>query len=126
MKTPSDKFSKFRATLMAQRQQLVADLRAKAAANSEALGDRSKLAEDEALAEEATELELAMAIHENAELRDIDAALARIDDGSYGSCVDCDSAISQARLTAYPTAKRCLECQQERERALARASGMRH
>lgn len=51
------------------------------------------------------------------ELRDIVAAEGRIAAGSYGACVDCSAAISHLRLEAYPTAKRCLECQQLREKS---------
>jgi len=51
------------------------------------------------------------------ELRDIVAAQGRIAGGHYGICVDCGAALSQRRLTAYPSAKRCLECQQLHERS---------
>ncbi len=40
----------------------------------------------------------------------IRAALARIDDGEYGQCVDCGDAIGAGRLAADPLAARCLAC----------------
>ena len=49
------------------------------------------------------------------EIRDIDAALMRIADGSYGICTDCDEAIDIKRLEAYLTAKRCRPCQENYE-----------
>ncbi len=49
------------------------------------------------------------------EIRDIDAALMRIADSSYGICTDCDEAIDVKRLEAYPTAKRCRPCQENYE-----------
>ena len=49
------------------------------------------------------------------ELRDIAAALARMDDGVYGECVDCGCDIPPARLQAQPSAARCLPCQQRTE-----------
>jgi DnaK suppressor protein len=55
--------------------------------------------------------EFAMNEHETAELGDIDAALERIQAGTYGSCTDCGVSIPPARLHAYPTAKRCIGCQ---------------
>jgi DnaK suppressor protein len=55
--------------------------------------------------------EFAMNEHETAELGDIEAALERIDTGSYGQCTACGVAIAPARLQAYPTAKRCIDCQ---------------
>ena len=55
--------------------------------------------------------EFAMNEHETAELGDIDAALERIRAGSYGICTDCGVSIPASRLNAYPTAKRCIDCQ---------------
>jgi DnaK suppressor protein len=49
------------------------------------------------------------------ELRAIDAAKARIDDGSYGVCVDCGEDIALARLKAQPAALRCVPCQERYE-----------
>ena len=53
------------------------------------------------------------------EVRDIDAAQARIAAGRYGVCIDCGRPIGQERLEAYPTAKRCIEDQQRREKLRA-------
>ena len=39
------------------------------------------------------------------------AALARIDDNSYGQCVDCGNEIPEGRLDARPDAARCVNCQ---------------
>lgn len=50
-----------------------------------------------------------------AELRAVDDALHRIDDGTYGECMDCGGDIPRARLEAYPTAIRCTQCQSRRE-----------
>jgi DnaK suppressor protein len=55
--------------------------------------------------------EFAMNEHETAELGDIDAALERIQAGSYGTCTDCGIGIPAARLNAHPSAKRCIDCQ---------------
>ena len=55
--------------------------------------------------------EFAMNEHETAELGDIEAALERIDAGTYDQCTDCGVRIPPARLNAYPTAKRCIDCQ---------------
>mgnify|MGYP001811882603 CR=1 FL=1 len=43
-------------------------------------------------------------------LRSIDAALRRIDDGSYGLCVDCEEPINPRRLEFDPTVLRCVDC----------------
>jgi RNA polymerase-binding protein DksA len=53
------------------------------------------------------------------EVRDINAAQARIAAGTYGRCIDCGRPIGVKRLEAYPTAKRCIEDQQRREKLRA-------
>jgi DnaK suppressor protein len=45
-----------------------------------------------------------------AHLADIDLALARLDDGSYGVCESCGSRIAVERLTARPVARTCISC----------------
>ena len=59
--------------------------------------------------------EFAINEHETAELGDIEAAMERMDAGTYGQCSDCGVTISPARLNAYPTAKRCIVCQTRHE-----------
>ena len=51
------------------------------------------------------------------ELQDIAAALERMRAGTYGKCVVCGAVIPEARLDAYPTAKRCIHCQEAHEKA---------
>jgi RNA polymerase-binding transcription factor DksA len=45
-----------------------------------------------------------------AELKAIDAALVRLENGTYGICVRCGGPISEARLDAVPQAALCQEC----------------
>ncbi len=52
-------------------------------------------------------------------LRDVEAARQRMAEGSFGVCVDCESNIGFERLLAYPTARRCLACQETREKMFA-------
>ena len=49
-------------------------------------------------------------------LREVKAALRRIHDGSFGTCIDCDWAISPKRLAAVPWALRCIQCQDAADR----------
>lgn len=48
-------------------------------------------------------------------LRNIDAALERVDNGDYGICRDCEETINPKRLEFDPTALRCIECQSKRD-----------
>jgi DnaK suppressor protein len=75
---------------------------------------------DNHLADTATvtyDRELDYTLEENAEhmLADIDAALRRIDDGSFGRCTNCDREIAPARLEARPWATLCIDCQRSSE-----------
>jgi RNA polymerase-binding transcription factor DksA len=42
-------------------------------------------------------------------------AIARVDAGTYGRCVDCGSELPDERLEARPEASRCVDCQQRAE-----------
>ena len=75
---------------------------------------------DEALASSLVDLDTAIIDRQVGELRDIDAARERIGNGTFGICLDCGDEVPHARLAAYPTAKRCARCQQQRERTYAR------
>lgn len=44
------------------------------------------------------------------ELKRIDAALRRLDEGEYGYCVTCGEAIAPARLELDPTTPTCIDC----------------
>lgn len=43
-------------------------------------------------------------------------ALSRLDDGTYGQCVDCGADVPEGRLEAKPEAARCVTCQAKRDR----------
>ena len=66
----------------------------------------------------ATERDLAIrnVDRESNLLRDVKDALRRIHDGSFGTCVDCESAITPKRLAAVPWAACCIQCQEAAER----------
>ena len=55
-------------------------------------------------------------------LKRIDAALGRLDEGSYGNCVQCSDEIAHTRLRALPFAVRCKECEEALETAERYAS----
>ncbi len=63
------------------------------------------------------DIEFALIQMKSETLNKIDAALRRLEDGSYGDCFECGEEISQARLRALPFAVRCKECEETRESA---------
>lgn len=66
--------------------------------------------EDRASERQGDEVLEALGNVELDELRRIDAALERIEDGSYGTCAKCGDPISDERLSAVPTAALCRNC----------------
>lgn len=90
---------------------------------NEGAGDSSELSHvDQHPGDVASELQDAdeqNALIENAaqQRAEVEAALARIEDGSYGSCVDCGQPIPDARLEVRPEAARCVADQEKYEAA---------
>jgi YteA family regulatory protein len=85
---------------------------------SEDAGEES--AYDNHLADTATETydrELDYTLEENSErlLAEIDAALVRIENGTYGTCTNCGKQIPEERLEALPWTTLCIDCQRDRE-----------
>lgn len=62
------------------------------------------------------EFTLSLASREQSALKDVDAALTKIDSGEYGCCEQCDCPIDEARLDAVPYARLCLRCKERQEK----------
>jgi len=62
------------------------------------------------------EHELSLANNTRELLEQVERALGRIDDGTYGSCESCGNPIGKARLQAFPRATLCVPCKQREER----------
>ena len=60
--------------------------------------------------------DLALRDHNEQHLAAIDAALARLDAGTYGRCTSCRNAIAPERLEARPWAALCIDCQRASRR----------
>lgn len=71
--------------------------------------------EDQASKRERTTVQDAEVQRDSNELADVRAALARLTDGSYGTCIDCGQPIEPQRLVAMPAAARCIACQTQFE-----------
>lgn len=90
---------------------------------AEGAGESSELSHhDQHPADTATELsdvdrENAVIEAAGGQRSQVVAALARLDDGTYGTCVDCGKPIPEARLEVRPEAARCVEDQAKVEAA---------
>ena len=75
--------------------------------------------EDESIAVFLTDLNTTMVDRHVQETRDINSALNRIHGGTFGVCKECGGSIGYERLLAYPTANRCVRCQNVYEKTHA-------
>jgi DnaK suppressor protein len=57
-------------------------------------------------------------------LKQVDDALSRLEDGTYGTCIDCGRSIEPARLEAVPWTPYCLEDQEKHDRAQLKPAGL--
>lgn len=71
---------------------------------------------DASVADLLVDLDNAMVHRDIEEIRGIDGAMERMDQGDYGTCVDCSLAIDYERLLAFPSVKRCFPCQEQYEK----------
>ena len=62
------------------------------------------------------EFSLGIASNDREALYELDDALKRIEEGSFGVCESCDSLISKSRLKAVPQARMCVKCQEKSEK----------
>jgi|SRR6201991_1971808 len=104
------KLEYFRNLLIEQRRQATEDLRAdrdtavEGADGVEDIGEMSEFDLSRSVA-------LDLATRNSHLIQDIDDALGRIENGTYGQCVRCGKPLDEARLKAMPTAKYDEECQ---------------
>jgi len=61
------------------------------------------------------DIEFALIQMKSETLTKVEAALRRLEEGSYGDCFECGDEIAEARLRALPFAVRCKDCEEARE-----------
>lgn len=70
---------------------------------------------DVSLADWLADLNILRVDRQVRELREIETKLGQIKDGTANECIDCGKEIGLQRLLAYPTAMRCVACQEKHE-----------
>jgi DnaK suppressor protein len=112
--------AKIRDTLAAEIADLHAEIDKAESEIADRLGDAvGDAGDDQADAGAKTferEQELALTHRSRELLTQSERALARIDEGSYGTCESCGEPIGKARLQAFPRATLCVACKQREER----------
>lgn len=123
MALTKEQVEEFRRTIGKRREALLVEIRGDVArSRDESYGELAGPvvdAADEAVADLLSDLDNAETSRDLNELRDIEAAQKRLDEGSYGMCVDCGLEIALERLRAVPGAARCVKCQQVHEKTYA-------
>ena len=112
--------SALESALQARQRELRADVAAKLKTQEDprlvGLRNRMEDTDDWAAADAMAAQDIALVSRDLSELANVEQALARVADGSYGECVDCTNLIPYERLAAYPAARRCVSCQEIQER----------
>ena len=127
MALTKEQLKQYRQLLITERVKLADEIRsiAQDASTSprEASGDLSAYTVHMAdMAADTYERELSMNIASSEQeiLYEIDDALKRLDDGSFGVCQQCNQPITMSRLKAVPYASLCINCQRSKEQKTKR------
>ena len=107
---------KARETLEEMRGQLLRNVQAELHEGREQTKDEGMDTYDVASDARDKEISLILTDRDRDKLQAITDALARIDEGSYGVCENCESDIAEGRLEALPFSRLCINCQAEREK----------
>src|ERR671919_1709399 len=113
----AEKLKHFQNLLLDQLRQYTEQIRTDQAAALELYDDGVKDSVDLSLMDVNKELALRLGERSSQVVADIDQALLRIKEGSYGICARCGKPIDERRLEAIPTARYDAACQAEIERA---------
>jgi DnaK suppressor protein len=103
---------KFEKLLEDKRAELLARVQAARASETAGRSENAPDLGDRALSTVTRDLSYRLTTGERDILKRIDAALDRIEAKTYGQCQNCDKKVQQARLSAVPWARYCIDCQE--------------
>ena len=108
-------YERARQELLEERTKLQEQLERLEAVEYESIGYGNHIADD---GTDAFEQAVGVALQRKVEatLGEVERALAKLDDGTYGLCEACGARVDRARLEALPHARHCLNCQSRKER----------
>ena len=105
--------SKYRDVLEKKREEILAAAPARTPATEP--GSRSGDWIDQSSQESDLHVRLALKQTDSKLLRAIEEAIYRIDQGTYGICMECENEIAPARLEAVPWTRVCIECKAKQQ-----------
>ena len=109
---------RFRRLLEEKKQSLSSDLAKTRSAEEETTEESTQDIADKAVSSYTREFLYSLTDGERSTLLQIDDAIGRIDDASYGMCVNCGQPMAEKRLTAVPWAPYCVDCQELAEKGM--------
>jgi DnaK suppressor protein len=110
-----ERLSRFREQLLAKRRQLENEVGRTALYGRDQEDDSTKDLGDQAANAYEREFRFELGNGDRRLLRDVLAALRKLDDGAFGDCERCGDPISDKRLEALPFARYCIDCQRRVE-----------
>jgi len=102
--------------LLKKREDLVLEISRRSKASTESAAQDIGDILDSVSEERTRELDLILTDREKRKLAQIDDAIDRIEENTYGLCEECGIKIPKARLKVLPFATYCVECQEKNER----------
>jgi len=105
-----------KANLVDMKAKLVAEIDSELKAEREGNKDEGMDTYDLASEERDREINFILSDRERVKIKQIDDALERMEEGSYGVCESCGLEIAEERLAAMPFTRLCRDCQQDQER----------
>jgi DnaK suppressor protein len=109
---------KYRRLLEEKKSSLSAEIAKNRSAEEETTEESTQDIADKAVSSYTREFLYSLTDGERGTLLHIDDALGRIEDGNYGFCLSCSTAMTEKRLNAVPWAPYCLDCQELSEKGM--------
>jgi DnaK suppressor protein len=118
---PKKELEKYRRLLQEKKSGLMAELAKTKTAEEETTEESTQDIADKAVSSYTREFLYSLNDSERNTIQQIDQALFRIEDGTYGFCLNCGSPMTEKRLTAIPWSRHCVDCQELAEKGLLEA-----
>jgi len=115
MSLKGQKLEKFKQRLIAKRKELISEVRGSNVGSLETNTDGIQDIADQASSAYTKEFLLSIGDAERRMLRQVDEALDKIRQDTYGLCESCGEMINERRLEALPFARLCIKCQEKEE-----------
>jgi DnaK suppressor protein len=120
-KMPKKELEKYRRLLQEKKTALLAELAKTRHAEQETTEESTQDIADKAVSSYTREFLYSLNDAERSTVQQIDQALGRIEDGTYGLCLNCGTPMNEKRLSAIHWSRHCVECQELAEKGLLEA-----